>query len=180
MILQELGRDSSSAETSYTFETDLKINSVWSGDEDQLLEVFISGSKVDASGKARSITRIPDRPFYISLVRGQPDKVIAHTSKDQSLLNLERGIASLLQLRLDASQEEELDVSGLCRVSYNVKSSTKVEKPKGTVLCGISGSTITQKKLLELLSKPRRRSSTSSLQRAHSCMQSLRRITASI
>lgn len=130
VILQELGRDSSSAETSYTFETDLKINSVWSGDDDQLLEVFISGSKVDASGKARSITRIPDRPFYISLVRGQPDKVIAHTSKDQSLLNLERGIASLLQLRLDASQQEELDVSGLCRVSYNVKSSTKVEKTK--------------------------------------------------
>ncbi|XP_016974444.1 microsomal triglyceride transfer protein large subunit [Drosophila rhopaloa] len=130
VILEELGRDSSAKETSYKFETNLKINSVWSQDEDQLLEVFISGSQVAASGKARSITQIPDRPFYISLVKGQPEKVIAHTSKDQSLLNLERGIASLLQLRLDASQEEELDVTGLCRVSYNVKSSTKVEKIK--------------------------------------------------
>ncbi|XP_017121172.1 microsomal triglyceride transfer protein large subunit [Drosophila elegans] len=130
VILAELGRDSSAKETSYTFETDLKINSVWSQNEDQLLEVFISGSRVDASGKARSITQIPDRPFYISLVKGQPEKVIAHTSKDQSLLNLERGIASLLQLRLTDSPEEELDVSGLCRVSYNVKSSTKVEKIK--------------------------------------------------
>ncbi|XP_017043716.1 microsomal triglyceride transfer protein large subunit [Drosophila ficusphila] len=130
VILEELGKDSSAKETSYKFETDLKINSVWSQNEDQLLEVFISGSKVDTSGKVRSITKIPDRPFYISLVKGQPEKVIAHTSKDQSLLNLERGIASLLQLRLDASQDEELDVSGLCRVSYNVKSSTKVEKVK--------------------------------------------------
>ncbi|KAH8366430.1 hypothetical protein KR084_005515 [Drosophila pseudotakahashii] len=130
VILQELGKDSSAKETSYKFESDLKINSVWSRDEDQLLEVFISGSRVDASGKSRSITQIPDRPFYISLVKGQPEKVIAHSSKDQSLLNLKRGIASLLQLRLDGSQEEDLDVSGLCRVSYKVKSSTKVEKTK--------------------------------------------------
>ncbi|KAH8412580.1 hypothetical protein KR009_003259, partial [Drosophila setifemur] len=126
--LEELGKDSSSGETGYVFESNLKINSVWSRDEEQLLEVFIGESRVLASGKDRQINRIPDRPFYISLVKGQPDKIIAHTSKDQSLLNLERGIASLLQLRLDA--EEELDVSGLCRVSYNVKSSTKVEKTK--------------------------------------------------
>jgi len=130
VVLEELTGGSSAKETSYTFETDLKISSVWSRDEDQLLEVFISGSRVDASGKSRPITQIPDRPFYISLVKGQPEKVIAHSSKDQSVLNLKRGIASLLQLRLDGSQEEELDVSGLCRVSYKVKSSTKVEKSK--------------------------------------------------
>ncbi|KAH8334030.1 hypothetical protein KR059_006018, partial [Drosophila kikkawai] len=128
--LEELGQKSSSPETTYKFETDLEINSVWSQNNDQLLEIFISESRVAAAEKDRSITKIPDRPFYISLVNGQPHKVIAHTSKDQSLLNLERGIASLLQLRLDASQEEELDVSGLCRVSYNVKSSTRVEKTK--------------------------------------------------
>ncbi|XP_017082383.2 LOW QUALITY PROTEIN: microsomal triglyceride transfer protein large subunit [Drosophila eugracilis] len=130
VTLEELGRDSSAKETSYKFQTDLKINSVWSQDEDQLLEVFISNSQVDASGKVRSITNIPDRPFYIGLVKGQPEKVIAHSGRDQSVLNLKRGIASLLQLRLDGSQEEELDVSGVCRVSYNVKSSTKVEKIK--------------------------------------------------
>ncbi|XP_020812310.1 microsomal triglyceride transfer protein large subunit [Drosophila serrata] len=128
--LEELGQRSSSSKTTYKFETDLEINSVWSRDNDQLLEIFISESRVAAAGKDRSISKIPDRPFYISLVEGQPHKVIAHTSKDQSLLNLERGIASLLLLRLDASQEEELDVSGLCRVSYNVKSSTRVEKAK--------------------------------------------------
>ncbi|KAH8282010.1 hypothetical protein KR054_004908, partial [Drosophila jambulina] len=129
--LAELGQRSTSAETSYKFETNLEINSVWSRNNDQLLEIFISESQVEAAtGKDRSISKIPDRPFYISLVDGQPHKVIAHTSKDQSLLNLERGIASLFQLRLDASKEEELDVSGLCRVSYNVKSSTRVEKTK--------------------------------------------------
>ncbi|KAH8248835.1 hypothetical protein KR032_003524, partial [Drosophila birchii] len=128
--LEELGQRSSSPATSYKFETDLEINSVWSQNNDQLLEIFISESRVAAAGKERSISKIPDRPFYISLVNGQPHKVIAHSSKDQSLLNLERGIASLLQLRLDASPEEELDVSGLCRVSYNVKSSTRVEKTK--------------------------------------------------
>ncbi|KAH8266345.1 hypothetical protein KR038_011757, partial [Drosophila bunnanda] len=128
--LEELGQRSSSHETTYKFETDLEIKSVWSQNNDQLLEIFISESRVAAAGKDRSISKIPDRPFYISLVNGQPHKVIAHTSKDQSLLNLERGIASLLQLRSDASQEEELDVSGLCRVAYNVKSSTRVEKTK--------------------------------------------------
>ncbi|KAH8328150.1 hypothetical protein KR067_004540 [Drosophila pandora] len=130
VILEDVGRESSSQETGYIFETDLHVNSVWSRQEDQLLEVSISESRVLASGKDRSITAIPDRPFYVSLVKGQPDKVIAHSGRDQSLLNLERGIASLLQLRLDGPVEEELDVSGLCRVSYNVKSSTKIEKTK--------------------------------------------------
>nr|XP_017088880.2 microsomal triglyceride transfer protein large subunit [Drosophila bipectinata] len=128
--LQDAGKESSSQETGYLFETLLHVNSIWSRQEDQLLEIFISESRVLASGKDRSITAIPDRPFYVSLVKGQPDKVIAHTGKDQSILNLERGIASLLQLRLDGPVEEELDVSGLCRVAYNVKSSTKIEKTK--------------------------------------------------
>lgn len=130
VILEDVGKESSSQETGYIFETDLHVNSVWSRQEDQLLEFFISESRVLASGRDRSITAIPDRPFYVSLVKGQPDKVIAHSGRDQSLLNLKRGIASLLQLRLDGPVGEELDVSGLCRVSYNVKSSTKIEKTK--------------------------------------------------
>ncbi|XP_034669643.1 LOW QUALITY PROTEIN: microsomal triglyceride transfer protein [Drosophila subobscura] len=119
-------------ETRYTFETELKINSVWSQGEDQLLEVSFSGSRVSTPGMdhliERTISQIPDRPFYISLVQGQPEQVLAHTGRDQSLLNLERGIASLLQLRFEGS--EELDVSGRCRVAYSVKSSTRVEKTK--------------------------------------------------
>ncbi|XP_022231658.2 microsomal triglyceride transfer protein large subunit [Drosophila obscura] len=126
------GGAANAEETRYTFETELKINSVWSQGEDQLLEVSFSGSRVSAPGLdhqiERTISQIPDRPFYISLVEGQPHQVLAHTGRDQSLLNLERGIASLLQLRLDGS--EELDVSGQCRVAYNVKSSTRVEKGK--------------------------------------------------
>lgn len=116
----------------YNFDSKLKVNSVWSKEEDQLLEVFLSENQVSTVGKERLIDTLPDRPFYIALVKGQPKQVIAHTSRDQSLLNLERGIASLLQLRLfqSAGQENELDVSGYCRVRYNVKSSTRVEKIK--------------------------------------------------
>ncbi|XP_002065430.3 microsomal triacylglycerol transfer protein [Drosophila willistoni] len=113
---------------SYQLETNLKINSVWNQDEDQLLEVYLSECRVSAEGVKRSITSLPDRPFYISVVKGQPHQVIAHTGRDQSLLNLERGIASLLQIR--HAGDEELDVSGHCRVSYQVKSSTRVEKTK--------------------------------------------------
>lgn len=121
----------------YNFDSKLKVNSVWSNDEDhQLLEVFLSENQVSTVGKQRKerlIDTLPDRPFYIALVKGQAKQVIAHTSRDQSLLNLERGIASLLQLRptqSDDGQENELDVSGYCRVRYNVKSSTRVEKIK--------------------------------------------------
>ncbi|KAH8269298.1 hypothetical protein KR018_002210, partial [Drosophila ironensis] len=130
VTLSDAGAGSGSQETSYAFESGLQVGSVWSRGEDQLLEIYFRESRVLAAGRDRAITKIPDRPFYVSLVRGQPDKVIAHTGRDQSVLNLERGIASLLQLRADASVEEEVDVSGLCRVSYHAKSSTKVQKTK--------------------------------------------------
>lgn len=120
-------------EVNYNFVTTLRVNSVWSKDEEQLLEVFLNENRVGTVGKERVIDTLPDRPFYISLVKGQPHQVIAHTSRDQSVLNLERGIASLLQLRLGAANggaENELDISGHCRVRYNVKSSTRVEKIK--------------------------------------------------
>ncbi|KAH8271860.1 hypothetical protein KR044_008382, partial [Drosophila immigrans] len=119
------------SEVSYGFETELKVNSVWSQDESQLLEIHHSKHYVAAPGKPkRSIRTLPDRPFYVALVKGQPDQLIAHTSRDQSLLNLERGVASLLQLRRSSDADTELDVSGHCRVRYNIKSSTRLEKHK--------------------------------------------------
>lgn len=119
-------------QVSYTFESQLRIRSVWSDAEDQLLEIKLSESHVKAQQRVRTILSLPDRPFYVALVKGQPKQVIAHTSRDQSLLNLERGIASLLQLRRDSSgqAETELDISGHCRVEYKVKSSTRLEKTK--------------------------------------------------
>ncbi|XP_017860076.1 PREDICTED: microsomal triglyceride transfer protein large subunit [Drosophila arizonae] len=119
-------------QVSYTFETQLSINSVWNNEQDQLLEIKLSESHVNAQQRLRPILSLPDRPFYVALVTGQPKQVIAHTSRDQSLLNLERGIASLFQLRRDSSdaKETELDISGHCRVEYKVKSSTRWEKTK--------------------------------------------------
>ncbi|ALC40337.1 Mtp [Drosophila busckii] len=123
-------QSAASQELGYNFETKLKINSVWSKNEEQLLQLYFGESRVAAGDKQREIKTLPDRPFYIALVKGQPQQVIAHTSRDESLLNLERGIASLLQLRHSDSEETELDVSGHCRVRYEVKSSTRVEKTK--------------------------------------------------
>ncbi|XP_036222546.2 microsomal triacylglycerol transfer protein [Bactrocera oleae] len=126
----------SAEEASYIFRAQLKVNSVWNTERDQLLEVFITYSKVSAPAKARKssknaeITKIPDRPFYVSLVAGKPHKVIAHTSRDQSLLNLERGFASLLLLQYQNGPVTEVDVSGKCNAFYAVKSSTNIEKIK--------------------------------------------------
>lgn len=126
----------SAEEASYIFRAQLKVNSVWNTEEDQLLEVFITYSKVSAPAKARKssktaeITKIPDRPFYVSLVAGKPHKVIAHTSRDQSLLNLERGFASLLLFQYQNGPVTEVDVSGKCNAFYAVKSSTNIEKIK--------------------------------------------------
>ncbi|CAD6999458.1 unnamed protein product [Ceratitis capitata] len=127
---------SNAEEASYIFRAQLKVNSVWNTEKEQLLEVFITYSKVSAPSKARKssitaeITKIPDRPFYVSLINGKPNKVIAHTSRDQSLLNLERGFASLLQLEYENGPVTEVDVSGKCNAFYAVKSSTHIEKIK--------------------------------------------------
>ncbi|XP_037957961.1 microsomal triglyceride transfer protein large subunit [Teleopsis dalmanni] len=129
-------KHSSNEETSYTFESLLKIRSVWSSNTEQLLAVYFLDSTVKAprqKGKSfvtQKITTIPDRPFYITLLNGKPSKVIAHTSRDQSLLNLERGIASLLQLQNQNGPVREVDSSGTCTTFYNRKSSTRVEKTK--------------------------------------------------
>ena len=122
-------------ETSYTFESLLKINSVWHTDNEQLIQVYFTENRVTAPGKkgnnkVQEISQIPDRPFYISFVDNKPSKVIAHTSKDQSLLNMERGIASLLHINFENGPVSEIDVSGICNNFYNIKSSTKVNKIK--------------------------------------------------
>ncbi|XP_017491350.1 PREDICTED: uncharacterized protein LOC108379504 [Rhagoletis zephyria] len=127
---------SSTEQASYIFRSQLKVNSVWNSEKAQLLQVYFTYSKVSAPAKARKssinaeITKIPDRPFYVSLVEGKPSKVIAHTSRDQSLLNLERAFASLLQLRYQNGPVTEVDVSGKCNAFYAVKSSTRIEKIK--------------------------------------------------
>ncbi|XP_018790843.1 PREDICTED: microsomal triglyceride transfer protein large subunit [Bactrocera latifrons] len=133
--MHDLSR-TSAEEASYILRSQLKVNSVWNTERDQLLEVFITYSKLSAPAKARKssknadITKIPDRPFYVSLVAGKPHKVIAHTSRDQSLLNLERGFASLLLLQYQNGPVTEVDVSGKCNAFYAVKSSTNIEKIK--------------------------------------------------
>ncbi|KNC31217.1 hypothetical protein FF38_14346 [Lucilia cuprina] len=125
----------SSQETSYTFNSLLKINSVWNSDNEQLLQVYFTENRVSAPGKkgnvkVQEIEKIPDRPFYISFIDNKPSKVIAHTSRDQSLLNMERGIASLMHINFENGPVSEIDVSGMCNNFYNIKSSTKVNKIK--------------------------------------------------
>ncbi|XP_037805921.1 microsomal triglyceride transfer protein large subunit isoform X1 [Lucilia sericata] len=125
----------SSQEISYTFNSLLKINSVWNSDNEQLIQVYFTENRVSAPGKkgnvkVQEIEKIPDRPFYISFIDNKPSKVIAHTSRDQSLLNMERGIASLMHINFENGPVSEIDVSGMCNNFYNIKSSTKVNKIK--------------------------------------------------
>ncbi|XP_013119487.2 microsomal triacylglycerol transfer protein [Stomoxys calcitrans] len=122
-------------ETSYTFTTLLKVNSVWSKNQDQLLQIYFTENRVstvDKKGKERiqDIIKIPDRPFYIRFEGHGPTKIIAHTYRDQSLLNIERGIASLLQIQYKVGPMVEVDMSGMCNVFYNAKSKERVEKKK--------------------------------------------------
>ncbi|XP_061389065.1 microsomal triacylglycerol transfer protein [Musca vetustissima] len=124
-----------SEETSYNFRTLLRVNSVWSKDKDQLLQLYFTENQVstiDKKGKEKiqPIYRIPDRPFYIGFEGHGPTKVLAHSYKDQSLLNMEKGIASLLQLQYKVGPMVEIDSSGMCNVFYNAKSTMKVEKKK--------------------------------------------------
>ncbi|XP_065361883.1 microsomal triacylglycerol transfer protein-like [Calliphora vicina] len=125
----------STQETSYTFSSLLKINSVWNTEKEQLIEVYFTENRVTApskkgNAKVQEIDKIPDRPFYISFIENKPNKIIAHTSRDQSLLNIERGIASLMHINFENGPVSEIDVSGICNNFYNIKSSTKVNKIK--------------------------------------------------
>ncbi|KAM7353285.1 microsomal triacylglycerol transfer protein isoform 2-T2 [Cochliomyia hominivorax] len=125
----------STHESSYTFNSLLKINSVWNNGHEQLLQVYFTENQVTApdkigNDKSQIIEKFPDRPFYISFIDNKPNKVIAHTSRDQSLLNIERGIASLLYINFESGPASEIDISGICKNFYSIKTSTKVNKIK--------------------------------------------------
>lgn len=122
-------------QSSYTLKSLLTINSVWNKGDEQLLQAFFSETFVSTLNKiskehVEEITKIPDKPFYISLVNGKPQKVIAYTLRDQSLLNIEKGLASLLQIQWEKDTVKEVDVSGECNVFYRYKSSNRIEKIK--------------------------------------------------
>lgn len=126
----------SSQETSYTFNSVLKVSSVWNSKKDQLLQVHFMENRVKAPRKkankefSQPITKIPDRPFYISLRNGKPVNVIAHTYRDQSLLNMEKAVASLLQIQYESGLTTEVDLLGECKTFYSARSATRIEKLK--------------------------------------------------
>uniref|UniRef100_A0A1B0AUP2 Vitellogenin domain-containing protein n=1 Tax=Glossina palpalis gambiensis TaxID=67801 RepID=A0A1B0AUP2_9MUSC len=126
----------SSQETSYTFNSLLKVSSIWNSKKNQLLQVHFMDNRVKAPRKktnkefSQPITKMPDRPFYISLKNGKPVNVIAHTYRDQSLLNMEKAVASLLQIQHESGLTTEVDVLGECKTFYSVRSKTRIEKLK--------------------------------------------------
>uniref|UniRef100_A0A1A9WL31 Vitellogenin domain-containing protein n=1 Tax=Glossina brevipalpis TaxID=37001 RepID=A0A1A9WL31_9MUSC len=125
-----------SQETSYTFSSLLKVSSVWNSKNDQLLQVTFMDNRVTAPQKkankaySQPITKMPDRPFYISLRNGKPINVIAHTYRDQSLLNMERAVASLFQIQYESGHTTEVDVLGECKTFYSIRSTTRLQKLK--------------------------------------------------
>lgn len=129
-----------STETTYQFSSKLKIKSVWNSrtDHQQLLEIYLTENVVstrDKNGheKRQAINEIPiDRPFYVTLIDNRLDRLIAHTYRDESLLNIKRAVASLLQIQ-QSSEEltlHETDISGDCRVYYRRMSTNRLEKHK--------------------------------------------------
>lgn len=122
-------------ETSYAFYADLIINSIWNSDQEQILEVYFANNRVSVPNKKgeiiiQQIENISDRPFYVTFIDNKPSKVIAHTSRDQSLLNIKRAIASMMHMHFENGPITEIDISGICNNFYTVISSTKVNKIK--------------------------------------------------
>lgn len=129
-----------STETTYRFFSKLKIKSVWHSEtnNEQLLEIYLTENEVsthDKNGHERRqpINEIPvDRPFYVTLVDNRLDRLIAHTYRDESLLNIKRAVASLLQIQQSSEEvtSHETDISGECRIHYLRKSTNRLEKRK--------------------------------------------------
>lgn len=127
-------------ETSYEFHSKLRVLSVWHSTmrDEQLLEIYLTENFVktyDKNGRERiqNINEIPvDRPFYVTLINSRLDRLIAHTYRDQSLLNIKRSVASLLQIQQSLSEGavQETDISGECKVHYHRKSTERIEKSK--------------------------------------------------
>ncbi|KAM8808876.1 microsomal triglyceride transfer protein large subunit [Eudromia elegans] len=132
------------------------VNLLWrnpDNDDDQLIKITIRDVQVENVNehsdtksifKGRSTEKIIgknylealQRPIVLQLTRGKVKSFYSYQNEPGFVQNLKRGLASLFQLQMHSGAVREVDVSGECNVTYQVRQD-QVTKIKDLDSCEI-------------------------------------------
>jgi microsomal triglyceride transfer protein large subunit len=73
---------------------------------------------------------LANKPFLVYWSNGEVKNLYVADDENLSVVNLKRGIASLLQFRTFDVETKESDVSGACDVKYATTDGIRIEKSK--------------------------------------------------
>uniref|UniRef100_A0A8D0C2E5 Microsomal triglyceride transfer protein n=1 Tax=Salvator merianae TaxID=96440 RepID=A0A8D0C2E5_SALMN len=140
----------------YRIACGVDVNLVWrnpNNDDDQLLKIAITDVTVENvhehpekknifKGKnannviGKEHLAALKRPIVIQWTRGKVKNFYSYENEPAVVQNLKRGLASLFQMQLHAGAANEVDVSGRCNVTYQVRQNqvTKIKSPSSCKL----------------------------------------------
>ncbi|XP_061216912.1 microsomal triglyceride transfer protein large subunit [Neopsephotus bourkii] len=140
----------------YRLSSGVDVNLLWrnpENDDDQLVKVTIKDVQVENvnerpaaknifKGKntekviGKEYLQALQRPMVLELVRGKVKNFYSYENEPAFTQNIKRGLASLFQLQLHSGPAHEVDISGKCNTTYNVRQD-QVTKIKDLASCEI-------------------------------------------
>nr|CAI5840522.1 unnamed protein product [Callosobruchus analis] len=125
----------------FYIDADVVLSAVWEGDEQRLLKVELNSPRLHIKSRKAptpdgfiphwsKLEELTNKPFLIVWRNGKIEKILLAKNEAVSMINLKKGIASLLQVQLSEGVAEEIDASGKCTAAYSSESATKIRKMK--------------------------------------------------
>ncbi|XP_062430917.1 microsomal triglyceride transfer protein large subunit [Rhea pennata] len=125
----------------YRISSGVDVNLLWrnpDNDDDQLIKIMIRDVQVENVNERPDTKSIFEgkstekiigkeylealrRPIVLQLTRGKVKNFYSYQNEPVLVQNLKRGLASLFQLQLHSGAAREVDVSGKCNVTYQVR-----------------------------------------------------------
>ncbi|KAJ0033101.1 hypothetical protein NQD34_000208 [Periophthalmus magnuspinnatus] len=125
----------------YRLSSDVDVHLVWrdpSNKDDQLIQLAISNVRVEHVSKSSNKKSIIEgstaeslfgnkklsaltKPFMVHLKNGKTKAFYSYWAEPDTIKNLKRGVASLMQVQLHSGKVIENDVSGRCTIQYKAE-----------------------------------------------------------
>ncbi|KAM8939413.1 microsomal triglyceride transfer protein large subunit [Pelodytes ibericus] len=156
-VLIDKPRGSIQDSVGYKISAEVDINLVWrnpNNKDDQLIKIRMKNIKIEGVSDrpkdqniftgataekvlGKTYLSVLQRPFLIQWTLGKVKSFYSYQNEPTILLNIKRGLASLLQIQFKAGSVTEADVSGTCKVTYKTQEK-HVNKIKELESCKIS------------------------------------------
>lgn len=146
VLLNEPRPDPSPKDVGFKVELTAEVTPVWqhpSNGLEQILKLQVSGPQLgvksrndgskDGLGFLQKSSRVNSykmHPLYLHWSGGNIKKVYHIEEDELSMLNIKKGISSLLQMQTKDVTQTEVDASGKCEVTYKMRGSNHLTKTK--------------------------------------------------